>query len=106
MEKKNLTFLINRFLDGGMETIMLEYINYLNNTGNYNITLAIGLCMKGQEMFHDRIPKNVRTLYLVSNPILLKWKRNSPSGSYIKRRTIKLFDEFVLNPVRRVLTQY
>ena len=42
MEKKNLTFLINRFLDGGMETIMLEYINYLNNTGNYNITLAIG----------------------------------------------------------------
>ena len=54
MEKKNLTFLINRFLDGGMETIMLEYINYLNNTGNYNITLAIGLCMKGQEMFHDR----------------------------------------------------
>ena len=106
MEKKNLTFLINRFLDGGMETIMLEYINYLNNTGNYNITLAIGLCMKGQEMFHDRIPKNVRTLYLVGNPILLKWKRNSPSGSYIKRRTIKLFDEFVLNPVRRVLTQY
>ena len=106
MEKKNLTFLINRFLDGGMETIMLEYINYLNNTGNYNITLAIGLCMKGQEMFHDRIPKNVKTLYLVSNPILLKWKRNSPSGSYIKRRTIKLFDEFVLNPVRRVLTQY
>ena len=57
-------------------------------------------------MFHDRIPKNVKTLYLVSNPILLKWKRNSPSGSYIKRRTIKLFDEFVLNPVRRVLTQY
>ena len=106
MEKKNLTFLINRFLDGGMETIMLEYINYLNNTGNYNITLAIGLCMKGQEMFHDRIPKNVRTLYLVSNPILLKWKRDSPSGSYIKRRTIKLFDEFILNPVRRVLTQY
>ena len=48
----------------------------------------------------------VRTLYLVGNPILLKWKRNSPSGSYIKRRTIKLFDEFVLNPVRRVLTQY
>ena len=106
MEKKNLTFLINRFLDGGMETIMLEYINYLNNTGNYNVTLAIGLRMKGQEMFHDRIPKNVKTLYLVSNPILLKWKRNSPSGSYFKRRTIKLFDEFVLNPVRRVLTQF
>ena len=44
MEKKNLTFLINRFLDGGMETIMLEYINYLNNTGNYT----------GYRIMHER----------------------------------------------------
>ncbi|MBF1448137.1 MAG: glycosyltransferase [Prevotella oris] len=99
MKKKNITFLISFFLDGGTETVLIEYLRNLSNTGMYNLTLAIGYNMREKEVFLSRIPKDVRVIHLVKNSLLLKrW-------SHDIKRPYKLFDELFLNPIRRFIVQ-
>ncbi|HEY9551469.1 MAG TPA: glycosyltransferase [Prevotella sp.] len=101
MSKKNLAFLVNRFLDGGMETVLVEYLRHLAQQSEYNITLGIALHMGDLEMYRDRLPQNVHIHYFVRNGILTRWKRHRLTGRMAK--PIKLFDELFLNPIRRLL---
>ena len=97
MQKKNIAFLISLFLDGGTETVLIEYLRNLSNTGLYNLTLVIGYNMQQKEMFLSRIPDDVKVVHLLSNPLLLK----RYTAHLI--RPIKLLDEFILNPIRRFI---
>ncbi|MGL4519990.1 MAG: glycosyltransferase [Phocaeicola sp.] len=101
MRKKRLLFLISRFLDGGIDSVLTEYLQALSFDGKYEVTLCIGIHLKGLEVFLDRVPKSIRIVYLVNHPLL----------TYHKRKKItaripfygKITDELALNPIRRYL---
>lgn len=99
MQKKNIAFLISLFLDGGTETVLIEYLRNLSNTGLYNLTLAIGYNMQQKEMFLSRIPHDVKIIHIISKPWLVK------RYSMRLKQPMKLFDELFLNPIRRIILQ-
>ena len=99
MQKKNIAFLISLFLDGGTETVLIEYLRNLSNTGLYNLTLVIGYNMQQKEMFLSRIPHDVKIIHIISKPWLVK------RYSMRLKQPMKLFDELFLNPIRRIILQ-
>lgn len=96
MKKKKILFVISYFLDGGVETVLIEYLRNLLKTKAYDLTLAIAYKIDEVEVYHNRIPKEVKVVYLVTNPILLKYKCRKPAN-----KIIKLADEIFINPIRR-----
>lgn len=94
-------FLISRFLDGGIDTVLIEYLNGLCRYTHHDITLAIGMKMNEAEVFLPRISPKVRIEYLVENDMLTAYKRAKH-----RRRKNALhgaFDEILLNPLRRCI---
>ena len=57
--KKKILFLISRFLDGGIDTIMVEYLRNIP-LDRYDVTLAIGGDMGELEVHLGRIPEGVK----------------------------------------------
>ena len=72
MKKRNIAFLFGFFLDGGTETVLIEYLRNLSKTGKYNLTLVICYDMGDQEVFRSRIPEDVKVVHLVKNRLLLQ----------------------------------
>ncbi len=103
MERKRIAFIVSRFLDGGVETVLLQYLNYLVSLDAYDITLVIGVYTGKHEVYKDRIPKGVKIEYLVKNKCLT-WKLLPRSQRQSK--IIRLTDEIFINPIRRGLVQY
>lgn len=101
MKKKKILFVISYFLDGGVETVLIEYLRNLLKTKAYDLTLAIAYKIDEVEVYHNRIPKEVKVVYLVTNPILLKYKCRKPAN-----KIIKLTDEIFINPIRRYVQSH
>lgn len=99
IHKKRLLFVISRFLDGGIDTVLIEYLRYLAYKDEYTLTLAIGVHMKHLEVFINSIPKEVKVVYLNESDSLTKYPIQRVQGTISLRN--KLFDELVLNPIRR-----
>ena len=92
---------MSRFLDGGIDTVLVDYLQHLSMDGHYDITLAVCVGMGELEVFLQRIPANVKVVHLVENEMLTKWLKQK-----ILRRLpfyVKAYDEIVLGPVRRHL---
>ena len=104
MEKgKRILFLISRFLDGGIDTVLVEYLNNLQLLTNHQLTLCIMLNMgDGLEVYLPRLSKQIEVVYLI--PQLLTWyKRQAIKG---KRNAVwSTVDELFLNPIRRQLVR-
>lgn len=96
--KKKVLFLISRFLDGGIDTILVEYLRNLDFS-QVEPTLAIGIRMEGLEVHLDKIPPEVRIVYLEDSPLLTDPRKRKFEGKL--PASMKLIDELVLNPVRR-----
>ncbi|MGL5980057.1 MAG: glycosyltransferase [Phocaeicola sp.] len=103
MQKKRLLFLISRFLDGGIDSVLAEYLQGLSYDNKYEITLCIGINLKGLEVYLDRIPKNVKVVYLVKQPVLTYYKKKKIIGHIPFYG--KVIDELALNPIRRWIFQ-
>ena len=43
--KKRLLFVMSRFLDGGIDTVLIEYLRHIVKQQEFAITLAIGVHM-------------------------------------------------------------
>ncbi len=97
--KPRLLFLISRFLDGGIDTVLIDYLQRLTLSGKYHIELAIEHDMGQLEVFLKDVPKEVKVLHLVDQPFLMKWRRQKIT----KRLPLfkKLIDEGILAPIRR-----
>ncbi len=96
-----ILFLISRFLDGGIDTVLVEYLNGLCRYTGHDITLAIGMKMNKAEVFLPRISPEVRIEYLVENDTLTAYKR---AKHHRRKNTLHgAFDEIVLNPLRRCI---
>lgn len=100
---KRLTFLLSGFRDGGIETVLLEYLSYLAQDPRYQITLAIAVYLGKYEVYRERIPAGVRVVYLVDSPALthVPLKRITREASPL----MKLADQLLVNPLRRYQIQ-
>ena len=103
MQPLRLTFLITSLRDGGIETVLLEYLQHLAEDPRYRLTLAIASYMGDLEVYRERIPEGVRVCYLVHAAPLVyvpqQRARRSLGGA------IKLWDQLLANPLRRWLVQ-
>lgn len=97
--RKRLLFLLSRFLDGGIDTVLIEYLRYIVKQNDYVVTLAIGIYMGDLEVFLDMLPKEVKVCYLNKSSILTRYPAMRVKGTISKH--MKIFDEIALNPVRR-----
>lgn len=99
-----ILFLLSRFLDGGIDMVLVDYLRHLAQDPAYRITLAIATGMGPLEVFADRIPKNVEVVHLVSSARLTRWRQQK----IVKRRLplpVKLYDEVLLSPLRRLIVK-
>ena len=94
-----ILFVISRFLDGGIDTVLVEYLKNLCKYTDYEVSLAIGMRMEGHEVFINRIPPQVKVHYLVENSKLLGYKVGKLENK--KSFLYSIYDEMVLNPIRR-----
>ena len=99
--RKKVLFLISRFLDGGIDTVLVEYLNNLCNLTNHQVALAIMLKMPEYEVFTNRLPENIKTYYFIQNKFLTWYKRRKISN---KKTSYNFIDEILINPLRRLLT--
>ena len=96
-----ILFLLSRFLDGGIDAVLLDYLRFLAQRSDYRITLAISIHMGELEVFRKQIPDQVDVVYLVDQPALTRWRQHK-----ITQRLpfyIKMYDEAVLSPIRRYM---
>lgn len=94
-----LLFLLSRFLDGGIDTVLVEYLRHLSQRGCYRLTLAIATGMGELEVFRSRVPHDVRVVHLVSSAALTRLPQRK-----IRQKLplpLKLWNETALQPVRR-----
>jgi hypothetical protein len=99
--RKRILFLMSRFLDGGIDTVLVEYLQHLARRNDYELTLAIGISMGPLEVFANRLPHHVRVEWLVKAGWLTRWRQEK-----VRRHLplpVKIYDEAVLSPIRRVL---
>ncbi|MBO4663083.1 MAG: glycosyltransferase [Bacteroidaceae bacterium] len=97
--KKNILVLVSRFLDGGIDTVLVEYLNNLSRLTEHKVTLAIMLCMDELEVYRHRISQDVEVKYLVDSHSLTWYKQNVQRGK--RNALFGLYDEMLLNPIRR-----
>ena len=102
-KQKRILFLMSRFLDGGIDTVLIEYLNWLAQDDQLQITLAIAIYMDDLEVFRERIPKNVRVVYFAK----AGWLTNLYHKRVIKKASSlqKTCDEMFLAPIRKLLTR-
>lgn len=103
MQAVRLTFLITSLRDGGIETVLLEYLRSLAKYECYHIKLAIASDLGALEVYRDRIPAQVEVLHLVQSPSLVRVPRLRAKGRVSKG--LKLWDQLLLNPIRRYQVQ-
>ena len=97
-----ILFLLSRFLDGGIDAVLVDYLRFLAQREDYRITLAISIHMGELEVFRKQIPEQVQVVYLVDQPMLTRWRQQKIT----QRRPfyIKVYDEALLSPIRRMMT--
>lgn len=95
----HIVFLMSRFLDGGIDTVLIEYLKYLAKDDSLQLTLAITTRMGSLEVFADEVPERVETIYFSKSKLLT----HIPQWRALKQASIfaKVFDELFLNPIRR-----
>ena len=97
-----ITFLLSRFLNGGIDTVIVRYLQYLANH-NYDLQLIVATEYKGLQPFESEIPSNVEVKYLLSESILTSLAKKKLSSNLNPAE--KVVDAIFLSPIRRFLTQ-
>ncbi len=99
MGRKRLLFVISRFLDGGIDTVLLEYLRHIVKQQEYVVTLAIGVRMNELEVFLSSLPREVKVFYFNKSKWLTRYPIRKVKGTL--SRPMKIMDEALVNPFRR-----
>lgn len=67
---------MSRFLDGGIDTVLVEYIRHLAQDERYHITLAIATYMGKLEVFLPVFPKAFLLFTSIGLPFFLLFPKN------------------------------
>ena len=101
--KKRLLIIVNRLLQGGIDTVLIEYLKKLDRA-KFTITLAIGTCMEEQEIYVHAIPSDISVHYLVKDHLLINYRKLRSVKKISAYQ--KVCDEVVLSPLRRIIQKY
>lgn len=98
-----LLFLLSRFLDGGIDTVLLEYVNHLADHLHYDVTLGIAICYGDLEVYRPKLSPRVKVVYFNQSPFLTRIARQriEKKASFFA----KSIDETLCVPLRRLATQ-
>ncbi len=100
MARKKIAFCLCRFLDGGIDTVAVRYLNSIDKN-EYDVSLIIGDEYKDMEVFADRLSQDIHVHHLVKDGIL-----TSIAKRKLGRRLNpleKIAEEVALRPIRRCL---
>ena len=100
--KIRILFLLSRFLDGGIDMVLVDYLRHLIGNPAYQLTLAIGVSMNELEVFAKEIPPQVSVVHLVEADWLTKWRRQKIVNRHLPL-VAKVCDEVCLSPLRRMI---
>lgn len=98
--KKRLLIIVSRLLQGGIDTILIEYLKQFDRE-KFSIKLAVGICMEEQEAYIEYIPKDIEVNYLVKKHFLIKHRKRKNIDKL--PLFLKLYDEGLLNPICRYI---
>jgi len=98
---KRILFILSRFLDGGIDMVLVDYLRQLAACNDYQIGLAISTKMGELEVFANAIPQSVKVYHLVSSEKLTRWRKQKVKQGI--PLYAKLYDELFLSPIRRHL---
>lgn len=98
---KHILFILSRFLDGGIDIVLVDYLRQLAQCPDYQIGLAVSTKMDELEVFSDIVPRNVSVYHLVESKYLTRWRKQK-IVSKLPLMT-KIYDELLLSPIRRYL---
>lgn len=93
-----ILFCVNHFLDGGVETILLDYLNHLAAHTEHELTLCIAVPRGRQEAYMERLPTSVRVVYLTPPPLGLRYYQRR--GKLRAPAWLRLIDQVVGLPLR------
>lgn len=95
-----ITFLLSRFLNGGIDTVIVRYLSQLSTAG-HTLSLVIGTEYKGLQRFENAVPKNVEVKYLLRESLLT----SLPKKKLQKKIDgfTKTVDAILFAPIRRLL---
>ena len=96
---KRILFILSRFLDGGIDMVLVDYLHKLALCKEFQIGLAISTNMDELEVFADSIPSYVEVYHLVNNKTLTHWRKQK-IVHHIPFYA-KLYDEIFFSPIRR-----
>lgn len=99
-----LLFLISRFLDGGIDTVLIEYLNWLCRNTEHSITLAIALNHEELEVFRSKLDEKINVKYLINYRALTWYKIYA--RLHPRHFLFSLTDEVFLNPIRRMFIRF
>ena len=99
--RPRILFVISRFLDGGIDAVLIDYLQVLSGSGKYHITLAIEQDMDELEVFSANIPEDIEVYHIVENDVLMKWRRRKITQTIPLVK--KIYDEGLLAPIRRYI---
>ena len=97
--RPRILFLVSRFLDGGIDAVLIDYIQVLSASGKYEVSLAIEQGMDELEVFLSKIPAGIDVYHLVENERLMKWRKRKITEPLPLSK--KIYDEGLLAPIRR-----
>lgn len=95
-----ILFLISRFLDGGIDTVLVEYLNSIVSLTDHEVELSISLRMNEAEVFLPRLSEKVKVHYLVDQDWMTAYKRSK--HHHRRRPLLGMLDELLVNPLRRL----
>ena len=98
-----LLFLLSRFLDGGIDTVLLEYVNHLTDHLHYDVTLGIAICYGDLEVYRPKLSPRVKVVYFNQSPFLTRIARQRIE----KKASLfaKSIEEILCVNLRRLATQ-
>ena len=96
---KRILFLLSRFLDGGIDAVLIDYLRNLSVSDDYRVTLAVSIGMGNLEVFRYKVPQNVEIVHLIEDSWLTRWRKQKVIGRL--PQWAKICDEVCLNPIRR-----
>lgn len=98
---RRLLFLISRFLDGGIDIVLVSYLNHLAQRSDVRVTLTIAVDMGNYEVFLSMLDSKIEVTHCVRQCFLTAMPRRRA----MKRLSggLKIFDEVAVNPIRKYI---
>lgn len=97
---KNVTFTISRLLDGGIDTVLVQYLNNLDRK-RYRPSLIIVNNYEGMEVHKSEIAEDVRIDYLTKEGLLTTMSKRKLTRKLTFPE--KIAEVLFLTPIRRLL---